>query len=312
MADFGLLAVGLVALWLGTELALNGTLDLAERFGVSQAFLGLSVLAIGTDLPELVVAISGGLHQLRGLDASGVIVGNAVGSAIANGSLVLGIAGLTGALRKVGALPTRDSLMLLASLILLGWVAIDGMVVRTEALLLLAAYALYFRRLIQSESTVEKPAGSERVRGLRPIVFVAAGIVVVVAGAELVVSSAVSLAESWEVSQSVIGLVVIGAGTSLPELALSLGAAAKGHSSLSIGNIVGSNVFDLLVPIGASALIHPVAVESETIRFDLLFFLLMTLGALFAFRRHGGLRRSDAVLLIGAYAAFALLRMAAG
>lgn len=312
MAEFGWLALGLLALWLGTELTVNGATDLAERFGVSQAFLGLSILAIGTDLPELVVAISGGLHQLRGLDASGVIVGNAVGSAIANGSLVLGIAGLTGALRNFGALRTRDGLMLLASLILLGWVGIDGMVVRAEALLLLAAYALYFRRLIQSETVVEKPAGSERVRGLRPIVFVVGGIIAVVGGAELVVSRALSLAESWGVTQTAIGVILIGAGTSLPELALSLGAAAKGRASLSVGNIVGSNVFDLLVPIGASALIHPVAVEPETLRFDLPFFLLMTLGTLLVFRRHGGLRRTDALLLIGSYVAFALLRITMG
>jgi cation:H+ antiporter len=308
VSDLLVLAGGLLGLWLGTEIALRSTIRLAAQYGLSQSFLGLAVLAVGTDLPELVVAIEGGLQQLGGREASGIVVGNAIGSALCQGSLVLGVAALFGHLRLPRRLVVRDGVALLLSVVLVGLLGADRVLDVREGVALLAVYVIYYVALFQAEKAGPKIIRSGG-RYLGWFFGIAAGLIVVLFSAHLVVENALALAERWAVSQTVLGILLIGAGTSLPELVLSLGAAAKGRTGLSVGNVIGSNIFDVLVPTGASATLHPLGVEAHTLYFDLPVLAgLSGLGLVF-FTLERGLQRREGLTLISLYGGYALVRL---
>ncbi len=309
MWTLALLILGLAGLWAGTELALRATVELAKRLDVSERFLGLTVLAVGTDLPELVVTVDGGIQQLRGIDTSGVVIGNAIGSAITQGSLVLGVAGLLGYLHIGGKVIRRDFFVLVMIAGILVLLGVDGELSRWDCGVLVLLYAVYWGVQARGEKLDTKIRGRRDTKWLRLMLPIVVGVVIVIFSAELVVGNAVEVATAWGMNQAVIGVILIGAGTSLPELALSLGAAAKGKASLSIGNIVGSNIFDLLIPIGASGLIHPIAVGIGTLAIDLPFLVLATVVAAVFFVWRKGLQRVEAGALVALYVAFAVVRI---
>jgi len=300
---------GLIGLWVGSELALRGTIEVAERRGLSQGFLGVTVLAIGTDLPELLVAVTGGLAQLAGKEASGVVVGNAVGSALAQGSLVLGLAGLFGHLHMSRRTLRRSGAMLLLAAALLAFLAADAGVTRVEGAVLLAVYGLFAWKLGKEEIHRSRVVTASWRSLRRDLLAIAVGLAVVLACAQLVVDNALHLAEDHGWDQTLIGLFLVGAGTSLPELALSLGAVMKGRAGLAVGNVIGSNIFDLLVPVGLSAMIHPLAVGRFTLIVDLPVLVVLTLMALWFFSRNRGLQRGEAVTLVAGYFVYAALRI---
>jgi cation:H+ antiporter len=308
-----LFSLGVLGLWGGTLLTISGAVQLSERHGLSHGFIGLTILAIGTDLPELLVGISGGVQQLRGIEASGVIVGNATGSAIAQGTLVLGVAGLVGYLPVATRMVRRDGLVLILALAFLASLGADGRMGRLEGSAMLIAYLMYFVALVQAESQ-NKRERPEPVRrnGLPPAFTGAVGLVTVLLAAHVVVTEGVALAASLGVSQTLLGVIVIAGGTSLPELVLSIGAALKGHATLSVGNVIGSNVFDLLVPVGVAAIMHPVVIAENTLVFDLPALAMVTFALLFFLVRNKGLQRGEAVALLALYVGYASLRLLVG
>jgi cation:H+ antiporter len=311
MLGIALLVLGLFGLWGGTLLTVRGAVDLSERHGLSQGFVGLTILAIGTDLPELLVSISGSVQQLRGIDASGVIVGNATGSAIVQGTLVLGVAGLTGYLSVAKRMIWRDGLTLLSVAALLGLLARDGRIGHYEGAALLIVYLIYMSALVQAEKgSTEEPKKTPKGR-LPPFLAISIGLVTVVLSAHTVVTEGVALAEAWGITQTMLGVLIIGAGTSLPELALSIGAAKKGHASLSVGNVIGSNIFDLLVPVGLAGAIAPVRVAPPTVWFDLPASGLATTALLVFLLRRRGIQRPEALALVVLYAGYVILRITA-
>ncbi|GJM23420.1 MAG: sodium:calcium antiporter [Planctomycetota bacterium] len=301
--------IGLIGLWAGSEYALRGTLKIAERRQISQGFLGVTVLAIGTDLPELLVAITGSLHQLRGEQASGVIFGNAVGSALTQGSLVLGAAGLFGHLHMSRRTLKRDGVVLIFAIALLALLAFGGVLTRFEGGALLLVYAIYVWTLRTQERRRARSDVAPWSTLWGPLVAVVVGLAVVLGCSELIVDHALVLARERGWDQTVLGLFLLGAGTSLPELALSLGAVIKGRASLAIGNVIGSNVFDLLVPVGLSAVLHPLTVSPVSVSVDLPVLALLSLLALAFFARVRGIQRTEAWVLICAYASFAFARI---
>jgi cation:H+ antiporter len=267
--DVLFLALGLGGLWLGTGVAVSATSALGRRRGLSPVFLGLTVLAVGTDLPEFIVALDGALLQFRGVDAAGVIVGNAVGSAIAQGSVVLGAAAMLGSIDLSAARVRRDGVVLILATGLLAFLSADGKVSRAEGLSMAAAYAIYLAVLLRGAGARDEAAASWGSEDAHDCMRIAGGLVVVLLSAEIVLDHAIALSSMLDLSQTVVGVVFVGAGTSVPELGLSIRAAAKGEPALAVGNVVGSNIFDVLVPIGTSAMIHPLRVDWETLAFDL-------------------------------------------
>ncbi len=305
-----LLILGLVALWQGTDFALEGALRISSRFGVSRGFVGLTVLAIGTGLPELVVGVAGGMEQLAGVEASGVVVGNMTGSVVTQGALVLGVSGLLSYLRLAPRMIRRDGIILLLAIGLFALVGSDGRIVRSEGAVLIVGYAIYLVALFQAErSGKDAPKPTEGRRAIVDLLTVTLGLATVAVAAHVVVVNAISIADDWNVSQTVVGIFLVGAGTSLPELALSVRAAAKGQSSMSVGNVIGSNTFDLMVPVGASSAIFPLTVSRDVMIIDIPVMAIVTVTALVFFIRKKGLQKGEALTLLVMYGAYLILRV---
>lgn len=310
--QFALLLLGLGGLWGGTLLTIRGAVQLAERYGLSHGFVGLAVLSVGTDLPELVVALSGSMQQLQGVEASGVIVGSAFGSAITQGTLVLGVAGLFGYLPVAPRMVRRDGAVLILSIALAAALAFDGIVTRLEGTVMMLAYLIYFVSLVQAEAKKAQPEELVPDGRLPAPLSIGLGIVVVTLAAHVVVTVGIDIASAIGVSQTLLGVIFVGIGTSLPELALSVRAAMQNHSSLSVGNVIGSNIFDLLMPVGVGAAIYPLTVADSTVFFDFPALLLTTLALVFFLVRKRGLQRSEAISLVAIYAGYAALRVLLG
>jgi len=307
--DFFLLALGIIGLLIGTELAVGGAIHIAKRHGLSEFVVGLIVLSIGSDLPEIAVAIGAGLKTLLEQDASGVVVGSAIGSVIAQIGFVLGVTGLVGYLTLPRRYIFRHGAILLGATLLLFLAAADGTMSRLEGVSLIVVYLIYLVVLLSREAVPADAQVTVSGNGAWPWTRVFIGLAAIAGASELTVSSVVDIAVRWEVSEAVISVLIIGIGTSLPELSISLAAILKKKAHLSVGNIIGSNIFDTLLPISAAALIAPVAFTPEAIYFDLPYAFGITVVVLYLFWRRYGLQRWEALLILGLYALYAGIKL---
>lgn len=299
--DFLLLGLGLLTLLVGTEWAVSGAITVAKRYGLSEFFVGLIILSVGSDLPEVAVAVDAAFKTLAGEEASGVVAGSAIGSVVAQIGLVLGIIGLISFLTLPRRFIFQHGAVLLSATIFLFLVGFDGVVSRTEGLSLILFYLIYLVVLVSQERAPSDLDKGSKGSALRAWLGILLGLVLVVLGSDLTVNSVVDIARRFEVSDAVIAALLIGLGTSLPELSISLTAIYKRKVQLSVGNIIGSNVFDTLVPISAAALITPVMISSEILYFDLIFAFCLTVIVLFMFYRQFGLQRWEAILVLALY-----------
>jgi cation:H+ antiporter len=267
-----LFLVGLVVLVGGAEVFIRGAVRVARRFGVSPFLIGLTLVGFGTSAPELVVNLSAAAQG-----ATGLAVGNVVGSNICNVGLILGLAALVRSLDGQMRLLKVEVPVLLAVSAAAWVMAHDREISRADGLILLAGFAgmmLYLSRSARREPAEVKAefreaaaeaTGPAWATGL----FVVLGLGLLVGGAHLMVESAVEIARTVGVSDEVIGLTVVAVGTSLPELASSLAAAWRGQDDIALGNVVGSNVFNLLLILGLTAAITPLPVPDGVARLDL-------------------------------------------
>ena len=249
------------------------------------------------------------MEQLAGVEASGVVVGNMTGSVVAQGALVLGVSGLFAYLRLAPRMMRRNGVILLLAIGLFALVGIDGRITRAEGAVLIVGYAIYLVALLQAERNGKYEPEAVKGRPIVDFMTVALGLATVVVAAHVVVVNAISIAQDWNISQTVIGIFLVGAGTSLPELALSVRAAAKGQSSISVGNIIGSNTFDLMVPVGASSVLFPLTVTKDVLIIDVPVMLIVTATALYFFIHKKGLQRKEAIVLLVMYGSYMILRL---
>ena len=309
MQDLGLILLGLALLWGGTELVIDGAVNIARRYGFSEILIGLTVLAIGSDLPETVVALHGAFLNLAGTDTSALIVGNAIGSAFGQIGLVMGVAGLISYLTLARRFIFMHGSVLLLSVILLFFAGQDGEVSRIEGVVLIAAFAIYMVMAFKTRGDHKEEFVEQKGNVFYFWSSLIAGMVVVYVGSELTILSATALAERLGVSQSLIAIVIIGAGTSLPELSISISAALKKQGGLSVGNIIGSNIYDALVPIGVASIISPLRFEHNLLWFDLPVLLGLSVLTLYFFRRKRGLQKGEAMVLVLAYLAYLMSKV---
>ena len=289
-----LLALGVVLLYFGGEVLVDGATDLASRFGISSLVIGLTVVAFGTSAPELAATLTA---TLDGAPALGFA--NVVGSNIANIGLILGVGALVTALHTTTRFILRELPFMILVGALLFPVASDGIISRGEGLTLFTLLLLYLGFVFATEERADATEDGEEPAGMgRAIGFVVLGTVLLVAGAKALVGGGVQLAEAMGISERVIGLTMVSVGTSLPELSSSIAAARRGEGEMVLGNVVGSNVFNVLCILGVVAAIHPVAVDPAEVQTDLI--VMLTLSALVVpaiwFGRRLG-RRSGGALL---------------
>ncbi|QCJ47334.1 calcium/sodium antiporter [Haloprofundus sp. MHR1] len=256
-----LFVVAVAVLWVGAEQFVEAAIRIARRFGVSATVVGLTVVAVGTSLPEIAVTVEASLAG-----RSVLAVGNVVGSNIYNIAVVLGLVSLVRLIRVSQRVLHRDVLAVSGATALLLLVLLDGAVSRLEGLGLLAAYVAYVVILVRyADST-----GPERLDVDPPKRFDAlrlvGGLVLVVVAGQVLVDAAVTLAQFAGVSDYVIGATVVAVGTSTPELAVSVVALTRGRSGVSVGNVLGSNLLNVLVVLGLAATIQPLA--SSAAAFD--------------------------------------------
>ena len=307
--DIILLIVGLAGLWFGTEVTIHGAVSIAKRYGVSKFIIGLVILSIGSDLPELSIAVDAGLKNLGGGNYSDVVVRSSLGSSLGQIGFVLGFVCLLSYLTLPLQIIYRHGASLLGSLALVALFGWDGIVSFTEGAALLLFYAIYLVALLNEVNGGTAVEQSGELPLIRSLLYIAVGLAIVVGSAEMTVSSAVGVARTLGLSESVVAVILIGLGSSLPELTISVAAVAKGHHRLSVGNLIGSNVFDTLVPIGAAAVIAPLSFDQGLLRFELPYLFVVTALVMFFFLHKRGIQRWEAAVVLGLYCAYVLIKL---
>jgi cation:H+ antiporter len=261
-----LVGIGLAMLYAGSELLIRGSVDIARRMHISQLVIGLTVVSFGTSTPELVVSIIAALEGQ--VDVS---LGNIIGSNIINIGLILGLsAAIFPIVVHIKTIRREVPILLAVSFVLIP-MSLDGVISQIEGGLLVLSLIVFvyysYRQLRKDNNRTEVLGdrnGSDNTSNshmLKNIGFIAVGIVLLFFGSSLTVDNAVSIANSIGITERIIGLTIVAIGTSLPELITSVGAARKKHADLSIGNIIGSNIFNILGVLGISSLIMSIKIN---------------------------------------------------
>ncbi|HCG41138.1 MAG TPA: sodium:calcium antiporter [Pseudomonas sp.] len=316
LMTFVYLIAGLVLLVAGAEVLVRGAAKLAAQFGISPLVIGLTVVAFGTSAPETAVSVQAALNG-----SGDIAIGNVVGSNIANVLLILGMTALIAPLVVSRQLIRLDvPIMIGASLVTFG-LAWDGELSRIDGALLFTAVVVYTLFLIISsrrekaaevddefakEFGLDEPAKPHA--GLINAGLVIAGLVLLVVGSNFLVEGAVALARALGLSELVIGLTVIAIGTSLPELATSIMAAFRGERDIAVGNIVGSNIFNLLCVLGLASLVSPqaIGVSSNALAFDFPVMIAVAVACLPIFFAGYCIKRWEGALFVAYYVAYTL------
>lgn len=269
--DFGLVAAGLALLVLAGDALVKGAVNLSLRLGIPPLIVGLTVVAFGTSAPELLVSVQAVL-----LDAPGIALGNVVGSNVANILLVMGVPALISTIHVRNAKCEHGYAMMIAASVLFIVLAFLGPFTWWHGLILLAGLGyMLWDNYARAQAHRNGPA-PEEVEGADPhmawgkiVAFLIAGLVGLPLGADLLVDGASNIARDFGVPEEVIGLTLVALGTSLPELATMAAAAVRREADVAVGNVVGSNMFNLLGIIGVAALVGPLPVPEAMLRIDL-------------------------------------------
>jgi len=304
---------GFVLLFGGGELLVRGAVAVARRFGLSSLLIGLTVVAAATSAPELVVSVNAALKG-----SSAIALGNVVGSNIVN---VLGVLGVSALIAPIVVKPAeirRDTWFMIGALVALAAAALLGVIGRPVGAALLLALVGYVVYSYKTE-LAEEPAPSAELhehegeevgapdRLWLGLAYLAAGLAALVIGSRLLVDGATGIARTFGVPEAVIGLTLVAVGTSLPELATSIMAAFRGHSDVAVGNVVGSNLFNALGIIGATALVKPIEVAARMAHVDVWVMLAASLAAVPLLLGRGRIGRVAGALFVGGYVVYTAL-----
>lgn len=297
-----LLIVGFVMLTKGADWFVDGSSALAFRLGIPQLVIGLTIVAMGTSAPEAAVSIT---SALKGNE--GITVGNVVGSNIMNILLILGIASVIVPLAVQKSTRMIEIPYMIAITVLFGVLGYTGeMVTRVEGGILWIAFLIYLGYLLwMAKKGKEDNEPDEKQKSLPvQLLMILVGLVCIVLGSDFVVDGATEIAEMIGISERIIGLTIVAFGTSLPELVTSIAAARRGNADIAIGNIVGSNVFNILFVAGTSALISPVVFESKFVLDTAVATATAVLLLVCVCNKEGKLKRSGGIIMLAAYAAY--------
>ncbi|RLG21394.1 hypothetical protein DRN74_02420 [Candidatus Micrarchaeota archaeon] len=305
--DIVVFLVGLGMLIFGSDTIVKAVKRFAERAGMSELLIGLTVVSIGTSLPEIATSLNAGFHNMLGIEASGIAIGNAIGSNIVNLTLTLGIAGLFGVLALKERDWYRDCGTMLAVIAMLYVFAVDNFISPLEGFVLIGMYFTYAQHILKG---IEKHDLFIRLRkeDIRDIIIGFIGVLLLIYGANLVVESGIRISNALKLDEVIIGLL-IGLGTALPELTVSITAILRRINRLSVGTLIGSNILNPTLVLGLGAVVAGFKVENLTLSFDLPVLFVITGLVAVLFGLHEKLRKKSALLLILIYIMFMTTRV---
>lgn len=304
--DLLFIVVGLVLLILGGDWLLKSAVGFSLRLQIPKIIIGMTVVSFATSAPELIVSLKSALQG-----HSDLAMGNVIGSNIANLALVLGITVLLSDIKVTQSFFKTDwPIMMLASILLYVFIVFDGVLVAYEGAILFAALVAFLVYMLKFQKTAvedEMPEDDEELPLWKALLFLAVGGVALWGGSELLISGAVGLAEKFDVSQRIIGVSIVSIGTSIPELSASIIAVLKKEKAISLGNLLGSNIFNILAVLGLTSIVHPIEiVDKGLIENDIYWmlgvsFLILPLSFFYKKMNFGKL---EGVILLAVYIGF--------
>ena len=309
MLDILFILIGLVLLILGGNWLLKSAVALSLKLSIPKIVIGMTVVSFATSAPELIVSIKAALDGSPDL-----ALGNVVGSNIANLGLVLGVTVVLGSIDVRKSFYTTDwPVMMVASLLFTAFIYFDGVLQSTEGIILVAFLFIFLVYLLRFQKTAvidELPEDDMPLPLYKTVLFLGIGGVALWGGSELLIEGAKNLASSLGVSERIIGITVVSVGTSIPELAASIIAILKKEKAISVGNLIGSNIFNLLAVLGITSIITPVAVVDQGLLTNDIFWMLgisFLILPLVFFPKGLRLGWRDGLILLASYATFVYL-----
>lgn len=304
-----LLFAGLAGLYYGAEWLVGGASRFARSFQIKPVVIGLTIVAFGTSTPELVTSVTAGIKHL-----SDIAIGNVIGSNIANIGLILGLSALVRPLTIDMKLLYREMPIVVGISFLLYFMGWDGTLSRTEGGILcggIAVYTFYVYRVALKETNAieheyEEFLEAKNTNSKSNIFLILIGLGALLAGAHFLVHAAIYIAKSIGISELVIGLTVIAVGTSLPELATSIIAAIRKESDISVGNVLGSNIFNILAVLGISSIIQPLSINANSLIVDMPVMLFFSIFLIPLITWKFVLTRGQGVILLMGYGIYVL------
>jgi len=299
MLTYIMLAGGLLGLFLGGDWLVRGASQIALRFSVPPLIVGLTIVGFGTSTPELLVSLQAAFNGLPG-----IAVGNVVGSNTANILLILGIAAIIAPpIAEFGKMK-RDLAFMMGAALVMPIIIYSGFIGRIEGLALIIGLSAYLvLSFVAMRNEPSDPIPSD-INLTHAIGYTVLGLVVVMVGAHFLVESATIVARQLGVSEAMIGLSIVAIGTSLPELATTVAAAIKGHREIALGNVIGSNIFNILAILGITGLVIPIPVDPRFMTFDVPIMIgvtALTIGLIYV---RGNISRIAGIGMIAGYIAY--------
>ncbi len=311
MTDVLWIVLGLVLLISGGNWLLKSAVALSLRLSIPKIVVGMTVVSFATSAPELIVSIKAALDGLPDLS-----LGNVVGSNIANLGLVLGVTVVLGSINVRKSFYTTDwPVMMLASFLFFGFIYFDGMLEQYEGIIMVVFLILFLVYLLRFQKTAvadEMPEDDVSLSLGKTLLLLAIGGLALWGGSELLIKGAVGMASSFGVSDRVIGITVVSVGTSIPELAASVIAVIKKEKAISVGNLIGSNIFNLLAVLGITAIITPIEVVDDGLLSSDIFWMLgisFIILPLVFFPKGLRLGWRDGIILLGLYVTFVYMTL---
>jgi len=305
---FILIVVGVLALYKGADLLIDHASSLAAKFGVSTMVIGLSVVTIGGIMPELTIGVTSSFAG-----ANDLIIGNALGSSILKLGLVLGIAALVAPISVKSSTLKHEFPWLMLASVLVYFLAFDLTISRGDAIILIVlgiAFQWYSVRTSQKDMLEElgkrkyEARQGQTMKSSRSWGKIILGLTLIIIGAKLFVDASLAFAIELNISELLVGIIIIAFGASIPELAVTVMSAARHEPAIGIGNIIGSNVMNIHLVAGIAALIHPLTIHPDLLIFDFPMFIFFTILVSVLFKSSHRLSRFEGALLLSGYALY--------
>ena len=326
------LALGFLGLYIGAKFVIIGLENIADRLHISHIMVGLTILSIGTSLPEISVSIMGGLDKVFGIDPNidGIVIGNKIGSFLTQITLILGILAATQPIFISKWELRREGPMLFISVLVFLLFSLDGTLTQFEALLMIIIYFIYLSLVIWSERRLQKVKlessymEKERLDTVsfepiesphkvsspsKDIGFLLIGLFILLFAAELTLLGAHDLSREFHIPENVVGILIVGFGTSLPELVADLTAIRRGSYGIAVGDILGSNICDILLATGSGVIMINFKVPMIILVFDIPVLILALSIALYFLWSEKTLKRWEGILLISFYGVYTILKL---